>query len=234
MTTKSKLTQKRQLRRKKNNNNNTYRLQSRGYTEKARPSWQFLSPHQYLTFKYSDFQSFSLATLVGTQQLYRMNSLFDPDKTGVGHQPYGYDQLTPLYLRYRVLRFKYKVTFATSSSDYYALVIPVNGSLQSAITNATTFNQAAESPRGRSTIISSATRSIIMTGNVSLNALNGVTRMEYLTDDRFQAANSTNPTEVIDLAIGWFNPSGGSITINFGVELQYETDLHDPILVAES
>jgi len=218
----------------KNNKRNAYQLQRTGFTEKARPSWQFLDPHQYLTFKYSDFQSFTLATLVGTQQLYRMNSLFDPDKTGAGHQPYGYDQITPLYLRYRVLRFRYKITFATSSSDYFALVIPINGALQSAISNLTTFTQAAESPRGRSTIVSSSTVSIVMTGNVALNALNGTTRLEYLADDRFQSATGSNPTEVIDLAIGWFNPSGGTITINFGAQLEYEADVHDPILQAQS
>lgn len=214
--------------------NNAYQLQARGFTEISKPSWQFLDPHLYLTFKYSDFQTFSLTTLVGSQQLYRMNSLFDPDKTGSGHQPYGYDQITPLYLRYRVLRFRYKITFATSSSDYFALVIPINGALASAITNLTTFTQAAESPRGRSTIVSSTTRSIIMRGNLALNALNGTTQIEYLADDRFQAAVSSNPTEVIDLAIGWFNPSGGTITVNFGAELIYECDIHDPILQVQS
>jgi len=39
----------------KNNKRNAYQLQRTGFTEKARPSWQFLDPHQYLTFKYSDF-----------------------------------------------------------------------------------------------------------------------------------------------------------------------------------
>lgn len=41
---------------------------------------------------------------------FRMNSLFDPDYSGVGHQPYGYDQIVNLgYTKYTVLGSKIKV-----------------------------------------------------------------------------------------------------------------------------
>jgi len=45
-------------------------------------------------------------------QTFRMNSIFDPDFTGVGHQPYGHDQWSPLYNTYVVLGSKLKATWS--------------------------------------------------------------------------------------------------------------------------
>lgn len=45
---------------------------------------------------------------------YRANSLFDPDYTGVGHQPYGFDQWATLFNHYVVLGSK--ITFKVISS----------------------------------------------------------------------------------------------------------------------
>jgi hypothetical protein len=43
------------------------------------------------------------------------NCLFDPDITGGGHQPAGFDQYMALYQRYTVLRTRAKVTFFNES-----------------------------------------------------------------------------------------------------------------------
>lgn len=41
-------------------------------------------------------------TTGAAQRAFALNGLFDPDVTGTGHQPYLYDEITPLYLRYKV------------------------------------------------------------------------------------------------------------------------------------
>jgi len=54
---------------------------------------------------------------------FRMNSLFDPDFTGTGHQPQWFDQLSAVYSRYRVLGAKITAKFvpgtvnATEAAD---------------------------------------------------------------------------------------------------------------------
>lgn len=50
-------------------------------------------------------------------QTFRMNSIFDPDFTGVGHQPYGHDQWSPLYTTYVVLGSKLKATWSPLTED---------------------------------------------------------------------------------------------------------------------
>lgn len=55
----------------------------------------------------------NLAASAGNPGLwqFRMNSLFDPDYTGTGHQPQWFDQLSAVYAFYRVLGSKITVTF---------------------------------------------------------------------------------------------------------------------------
>lgn len=62
--------------------------------------------------KYVD--EFVLSSTAGSTatQTFRMNSIFDPDYTGVGHQPYGHDQWTPLYNKYTVLGSKLTATWS--------------------------------------------------------------------------------------------------------------------------
>lgn len=44
----------------------------------------------------------STGGVFGSQQVFALNSLYDPDITGGGHQPYGYDSMSTLYERYKV------------------------------------------------------------------------------------------------------------------------------------
>ena len=47
---------------------------------------------------------------------YAMNGLFDPDITGVGHQPMGFDQLAEIYKGYRVISAKITAHFVRTDS----------------------------------------------------------------------------------------------------------------------
>ena len=49
---------------------------------------------------------------------FRANSLFDPDYSGTGHQPRGFDQLMVYYDHYRVLGSKITVTVASHSTTH--------------------------------------------------------------------------------------------------------------------
>lgn len=53
-------------------------------------------------------------------QVYRGNSIFDPDQSGTGFQPCYYDDLASLYSKYTVIASKIMVNF-TNSSDAPAL-----------------------------------------------------------------------------------------------------------------
>lgn len=78
-------------------------------------------------FKLSYCETFNIysgtAGVFGTPQKMNLNSLFDPNNTGGGHQPYGYDQITPLWAKYRVNAVLVYIEF--SNPDYDGTVAGV-------------------------------------------------------------------------------------------------------------
>ncbi len=205
------------------------------YTSRQSIGLTGIDPHMYVTLKYVENFSVIVATTVAGAQLMRMNSGFDPNFTGVGHQPYQWDQFAALYNRYRVLNTKWKVIWGNNTGTYNVCVFPLNGLLSSAVAGPATFETACEQPRAVVRIVpGTGGFPCTITGKVSLNALNGCTITEYLGDDRFEATVTTNPVEVMYLNACYYNPTLASITINFTIEMEYELDFHDVISVAGS
>lgn len=61
--------------------------------------------------RYHEGMTFASAAGVVSQNVFRANSLFDPNETGTGHQPMFFDQFAQVYARYVVKRSTIKVTF---------------------------------------------------------------------------------------------------------------------------
>jgi len=59
---------------------------------------------------------------------YRMNSMFDPDLSGAGHQPYQYDQVASVYTRCIVYACKVEIVWNNPSGDGYMGGFSVTGS----------------------------------------------------------------------------------------------------------
>lgn len=72
---------------------------------------------KFLKLRYCDSTSINpLGSGALGYHTFHCNSLYDPDVTGTGHQPKGYDEWTYFYDHYTVLGSKIKVTF-TSMDD---------------------------------------------------------------------------------------------------------------------
>lgn len=87
-----------------------------------------------------------LTTTLGSVGIYafRGNSMFDPDQTGTGLQPQGYDQLSTFYSRFTVLASKIMVTIANSSTVPVQICIaPTTDTLT------TSFNILTTTPKSK-------------------------------------------------------------------------------------
>jgi len=69
------------------------------------------------SLRYQDQYTLTSSSGSAAQWLFRLNSLFDPDLTGVGHQPLYFDQLSGIYQYYRIRSTRMHVTFLPLTDD---------------------------------------------------------------------------------------------------------------------
>lgn len=130
---------------------------------------------RYITkMKYS--QTFSISSLGTNRYMFNLNNIFDPDRSGVGHQPYGYDQLGAIYNRYRVITCHWAINMYPSegSSPIRVCALPANEE----ITN-TTLSDACEDPRAKWLVQVPGANGKVLKGKTYLPSLLGRTRAEY-------------------------------------------------------
>jgi len=73
--------------------------------------------HMITTIKYVDAYSIGGSAGSAGGNIMRLNSAYDPDYTGLGHQPMYYDNFTPIYNKYVVMSSTIKVDFSPLNDD---------------------------------------------------------------------------------------------------------------------
>jgi len=96
---------------------------------------QFGFPTKIITIlKYVDL--YGLTSTAGglATQVFSMNSAFDPDVTGIGHQPMYYDRYSAIYNNYRVLGSRIVVEISPTNTVAASgpFIMGINGSFSSA------------------------------------------------------------------------------------------------------
>lgn len=221
--------------RTRNRKNRSYRGAASSAFSTVTSTFMGAFPFRSLkTFKYAQLITFSNATTVGSQFVFRMNSIFDPDQSGGGHQPYGYDTAATIYARYLVRSFKYDIRFCSAQDQNFVATIPSNGGIVS-VTNLATFENAVETPLSQFRALAyDGGFPVQITGEHKLNELNGSTMTRYTSDDRFAAAFGANPTEIMYLYVTCYNPSSNTVIVQALCHFEYEAEVYDPFQLAPS
>lgn len=196
-------------------------------------SLTLMAPRQRLAFQWHVIGSFSLATLTASSQLFNLNSLFEPI-TGNAHQPMGFDQAKAFYNRYRVDQTSWIVNFLTSSTDYYGCALPSNDAVNVLPTTAATFQTITEYQRSKAVAVSSNAPTRTIRGTLRMHELVGVRQHEYTSSTSYSAAPTASPVELLYFYVSAYNPSGGTITVNWDIHLVFISELFDPIQLAGS
>jgi len=183
---------------------------------------------RYITkMKYSD--SIALSALNAYQYAFNLNSCFDPNATGLGHQPYGFDQLTPIYNRYRVISTKYVINAYNNTNAIRFGCIATNDGAP--INN---MSELAESPRAQTRVQlpNGSTQSII--GRISMPSLMGRTKVQYMTDDRYQSLVTASPAELGLLTIYGQTINDTTTDVSVVITLEYTVEFFDPKPIDQS
>lgn len=184
---------------------------------------------RYVTYK-------EMSPPLGAIQLaqYRANSVYDPDYTGTGHQPLGFDQVAAWYNHYRVLGSKIRVTVLNGSTVAANACTAVGVYLSDDTTVPTSWEHMAELGRGMQRLITTANsgRASVRTG-FSVRKFFG----PNIDKGNTSAPVTTNPAEeayfnVYAQAIDSSTTLGVNLQIK--VEIEYTVDFFEPKDIAQS
>jgi len=202
---------------------------------KQRPTFQLgtgFPVRMNVRLVYEDLITLSPGTPLASY-VFRGNSLYDPDYTGTGHQPRYYDQLTPIYGRYKVLAsecFVEMINGGANSGAIFALTPNTE------ILTFTTWQLASELPRSKvSEIIPVASRyPFKLRSKASTTQICGLLPYQ-VNDEDWSASVGSNP-----LQLWYWNINISSIdtstnlAVSMRVRLVYDAVMYDRLDVGTS
>lgn len=216
----------------------------RSSLSKALPAFSSASPFPptrgyRLVYEQDGYLAVGTSGTCGTEQAFNLNSLYDPDKTGTGHQPYGYDALQVAYNRYKVHGCLVELEFYNPQSlnavdCVYCLFNPsnVSGSL-TGITPAV----IGEEQQGETIVISntgSQSRKVKM--YVPMWKAFGMTKLQYSADiENTTAGVAGNPGSLATFHLASADPNGASTGgVRYKIKLTYFTQLYQRKIMSQS
>lgn len=148
----------------------------------------------FASFIYSDKFTINPAAagLLGVYQ-FSLNSLFDPNITGTGHQPVNFDQYALMFQQYQVYAVEVKATIWGPGSQMIAGITATRDSAPQ-----TAFEQYVENGITQwcgtdAAASGQAVREFTM--EVDLPAMWGLTKSQFLSDDRTRSTFGASPLE---------------------------------------
>jgi hypothetical protein len=162
---------------------------------------------------------------IPNQYFFTANGLFDPNVTGTGHQPIGFDQMMLMYEQYTVLKSKITLHVICSNATAFGRAALF---LSPDTTVLTDSNRIVENGQIVSAILSpNTTLGAYAELNLSCDIANyfgrSQTLRELLQDDELFGNAATNPSEQVYYSIGGWDPFGtNTLGFFFNVTIQYD------------
>jgi len=182
------------------------------------------------TLKYSAINTLTSGTgLMGTQQAYLLNSIYDPDYTGGGHQPYGHDQMALIYNKYRVLSARVELVFTTPGAANDLICVAAPSSNTSGGMTGLPLYQIQEWPNCQYGIMSSSgERRVVLKNKFDLAELLGVSKATYLAGDEYEGTFGASPSKNLFYIFNMGAVDGtGSETCKVHVLIYYDVLFYD-------
>ncbi len=150
-------------------------------------------PDEFRTSLVYDFFDYAIMSAATTGSLLVAgNSLFDPDKTGSGHQPLFFDALGGgIYNRYRCYGSRVVVTLLNASQSFSLTCTPTTNSSYPA-----TLNDALESRYTTQMIVASTVFRAQLDNQITTHKVWGVPKSVVVSDDLYQSLYTTDPVRL--------------------------------------
>lgn len=179
---------------------------------------------------YADAKQLTSGASTVSTNIYRLNSVYDPDYSGVGAQAIGYDQYSALYGRYLVTKAFIELWGHNNNGVDSIITAGVHQDLTTFTSQAA---QLAEVADGDTKVIYSYQTTPVgyKKWSVDLAKLTGVSKSTYASDSQYQSAIGNSPTSNMGLIIALGAPQGvaSSAQACYMIKITYEVEWFDPI-----
>lgn len=186
----------------------------RRYKSSARYGSQGLPKIVYTKLNFCEVYSLSYTNPTVSNYAFRLNSIYDPDYTNIGKQPYMRDQFAALYGRYCVTGAKVKAYITTNTSAIDSIV-----TMRANTSTSTIADLQLEIERGAYRTVVTNERPGRLNGYYSIAKVWGTSKNKVLTDDLFSAQVGANPNNAVYLQVA-FESMDQSTSASIQVQLQ--------------
>jgi len=179
------------------------------------------------------------AGVAGTAQRMALNSLFDPNYTGVGHQPYGFDQISTWYRTYLVHAAKIKLT-ATSigGSAEVAVLWKFDNPYGFTTLTGMTTDAATEAPMVGVGLLGASgnDRTFVKDLSVELHKVIGITKPQYVQEiSTYGAEYTAAPSLLANFSVAISSFTGAAAeAATIQIYIEYDAEFFNPTQLAQS
>jgi len=196
-------------------------------------------PQLFVKLRYTDFLSSSadnLTGLTGSETAYRLNSLFDPYFSAGGHQPLGFDQLTPIYGQYTVYKVdvQVRVTSYSGSGDPF-LAVNVRPSTSTYVLSG--LKNAGELLEQPNNTVLDGTFKQSWNQTFWIGQVEGLPNKKIMTENNYSAQSGVSPssTPYLSLAVGTYQtPASSTNTVWYNISFVFHARFSNQNPLAQS
>lgn len=170
---------------------------------------------------------------ITTTQVFRANDLFDPDYTGSGHQPMGFDQMMVWYNHFTVRKARIRVVAKNNASGSPTVCVRMDGNL----TPITVIDRVVE-------LGGCVTETLEAKGgygankvlelSVDIAQLQGVSPKTITADANLRGDAATSPVEITYFHICCWDTLGTTASVEVDVILDQLATFYEPRDITES
>lgn len=176
-------------------------------------------------------QYFQRVALTGTASavtayVFSANGPYDPDITGTGLQPVGFDQLMVFYNHYTVINSRIRVVFQNTGTVDTHVSVSVSG------TSSVTTDEAVLVANGEiiyTVVTPTGIAGSIATLRCSTNAAKFQGIDDVMDDPNMRGDSASNPVEQLYYHCSLWNPASATVpTVLLDAYIEYDVIFHEP------
>lgn len=175
--------------------------------------------------RYSTNITLTATSGIPAAYLFATNGLFDPDVTGVGHQPMGFDQIMLSYNHYCVFNSRIVATFKNTSANSPTVAIRLDAN-NSALTDITQIIEYGALQMEPLEAKNSYGANITLSSSVNIRKIQG---SRFIQDDPdLRGGLSSNPVELTYFHIMLWDATSATSTCAVDIQMEFDALFAEP------